>query len=65
MSSSTRADAPPASTRHPVDQVPPKGKLAILSTQHVLAFYAGAVVVPRLIARGLGRAAAPTLPRLH
>ncbi|MDN5718626.1 MAG: solute carrier family 23 protein [Corynebacterium sp.] len=61
MSSSTRADAPPASTRHPVDQVPPKGKLAILSTQHVLAFYAGAVVVPLLIASGLGLDAETTI----
>jgi OHCU decarboxylase len=38
---------------HPVDQVPPAGKLTVLSVQHVLAFYAGAVVVPLLIAGGL------------
>jgi OHCU decarboxylase len=38
---------------HPVDQVPPAGKLTVLSIQHVLAFYAGAVVVPLLIAGGL------------
>lgn len=39
---------------HPVDQVPPAGKLAVLGIQHVLAFYAGAVVVPLVIASGLG-----------
>ena len=39
--------------RHPVDQVPSAPKLAILSVQHVLAFYAGAVIVPLLIAQGL------------
>ncbi len=36
--------------KHPVDQVPPAGKLVVLSVQHLLAFYAGAVVVPLLIA---------------
>lgn len=40
--------------RHPVDQVPPAGKLAVLGIQHVLAFYAGAVVVPLVIASALG-----------
>ena len=44
----------PSSTPHPVDQVPPFGKLTILGIQHVLAFYAGAVVVPLVIASGLG-----------
>ena len=34
----------PSSAPHPVDQVPPFGKLTILGIQHVLAFYAGAVV---------------------
>ncbi len=43
-----------ASPLHPVDQVPPAGKLAVLGIQHVLAFYAGAVVVPLVIASGLG-----------
>lgn len=37
-----------------VDAVPPAGKLTILGIQHVLAFYAGAVVVPLVIAGGLG-----------
>ena len=43
----------PSSAPHPVDQVPPFGKLTILGIQHVLAFYAGAVVVPLVIASGL------------
>ncbi len=37
-----------------VDAVPPAAKLGILGFQHVLAFYAGAVVVPLVIAGGLG-----------
>lgn len=41
-------------TVHPVDQVPSFGKLSVLGIQHVLAFYAGAVVVPLVIASGLG-----------
>ena len=44
----------PSSAPHPVDQVPPFGKLTVLGIQHVLAFYAGAVVVPLVIASGLG-----------
>ncbi|WP_040284421.1 solute carrier family 23 protein [Tessaracoccus massiliensis] len=38
---------------HPVDQVPPAPKLAVLGLQHVLAFYAGAVIVPIVIAGAL------------
>lgn len=38
---------------HPVDRVPKPGRLTILSLQHVLAFYAGAVVVPLVVAGGL------------
>ncbi len=38
---------------HPVDQVPPTGKLVALGAQHVVAFYAGAVLVPLLIARAI------------
>lgn len=37
----------------PVDQVPPAPKLAVLGLQHVLAFYAGAVIVPIVIAGAL------------
>ena len=44
----------PSSAPHPVDQVPPFGKLTILGIQHVLAFYAGAVVVPLVIVKQLG-----------
>ncbi len=39
--------------KHPVHEVPPAPKLAVLSLQHVLAFYAGAVIVPLLIASSL------------
>ncbi|MDY6048954.1 MAG: solute carrier family 23 protein [Corynebacterium sp.] len=46
---------------HPVDQVPPAPKLALLSLQHVLAFYAGAVIVPLLIASSLNLDAATTI----
>ncbi|HEY6934455.1 MAG TPA: nucleobase:cation symporter-2 family protein, partial [Marmoricola sp.] len=51
------ATQPPAGTtpprravRHPVDEVLPAGKLAVYGIQHVLAFYAGAVIVPILLA---------------
>ncbi|OKL47700.1 uracil-xanthine permease [Boudabousia liubingyangii] len=39
--------------KHPVDVVPPAGQLAVLSIQHVLAFYAGAVIVPLVISQAL------------
>ncbi|MFF1818086.1 2-oxo-4-hydroxy-4-carboxy-5-ureidoimidazoline decarboxylase [Kribbella sp. NPDC058245] len=42
------------SSRHPVDQVLPPGKLAVYGAQHVLAFYAGAVIVPILLAGSIG-----------
>ncbi len=53
MSTST-ATAPRPFTRakHPVDEVLPVGKLAVYGVQHVLAFYAGAVIVPILLAGG-------------
>ena len=41
-------------TRHPVDEVLPVPKLAIYGFQHVLAFYAGAVIVPILLASSIG-----------
>jgi len=47
--------------KHPVDQVPPAGKLVVLSVQHLLAFYAGAVVVPLLIAGQLNLDAKTTI----
>src|SRR3954447_10829374 len=39
---------------HPVDEVLPAGKLAVYGAQHVLAFYAGAVIVPILLASAIG-----------
>jgi OHCU decarboxylase len=39
---------------HPVDEVPPPSRLAVYGAQHVLAFYAGAVIVPILLAGALG-----------
>ena len=39
---------------HPVDEVLPAGKLAVYGVQHVLAFYAGAVIVPILLAGAIG-----------
>jgi uric acid transporter len=39
---------------HPVDEVLPPTKLAVYGAQHVLAFYAGAVIVPILLAGAIG-----------
>lgn len=62
MTSAVPAATPAAAPRrHPVDQVPPPGRLAVLSIQHVLAFYAGAVIVPLLIASGLNLTAEQTI----
>ena len=50
---STPRSAPPLSTKkrvHPVDEVLPLPKLATYGFQHVVAFYAGAVLVPIIIA---------------
>ncbi|WP_370513511.1 MULTISPECIES: solute carrier family 23 protein [unclassified Corynebacterium] len=46
---------------HPVHHVPTPGKLAALGLQHVLAFYAGAVIVPLLIASSLNLDAETTI----
>lgn len=43
-----------ARRKHPVDQVPSAGKLAVYGFQHLLAFYAGAVIVPILLASAIG-----------
>ncbi len=54
------APSPPVATkrgrrvRHPVDEVLPPQKLAVYGAQHVLAFYAGAVIVPILLAGAIG-----------
>lgn len=39
---------------HPVDEVLPAGKLTLYGFQHVLAFYAGAVIVPIVVGNALG-----------
>src|SRR4051795_3986532 len=44
----------PRRSRHPVDEVLPVPKLALYGIQHVLAFYAGAVIVPILLAGAIG-----------
>jgi xanthine permease len=57
MSKTTATAAPPNSRKHPVDQVLPAPKLVAYGFQHVLAFYAGAVLVPILVANALGLSA--------
>ncbi|MEV7415405.1 nucleobase:cation symporter-2 family protein [Streptomyces sp. NPDC089919] len=44
----------PRTEVHPVDEVPPLPRLALYGFQHVLAFYAGAVLVPVLLGNSLG-----------
>jgi OHCU decarboxylase len=44
----------PRAAKHPVDEVLPVPKLAVYGFQHVLAFYAGAVIVPILLANSIG-----------
>jgi uric acid transporter len=48
------AGVTPARRKHPVDEVLPPGRLAVYGFQHVLAFYAGAVIVPILLASAIG-----------
>ncbi|MEW1638468.1 nucleobase:cation symporter-2 family protein [Streptomyces sp. NPDC093801] len=43
-----------AADRHPVDAVPPFSQLSLYGFQHVLAFYAGAVLVPIILGSSLG-----------
>ena len=55
MTASPAVDKPrPAPPKHPVDEVLPIPKLAVYGFQHVLAFYAGAVIVPILLANSIG-----------
>jgi OHCU decarboxylase len=50
----TQAPAPrPRRSRHPVDEVLPAPRLFVYGFQHVLAFYAGAVIVPILLASAI------------
>ena len=51
---STTPPLPRPVPRHPVDEVLPVPKLAVYGFQHVLAFYAGAVIVPILLASSIG-----------
>jgi OHCU decarboxylase len=54
---STATPAAPTRSRqikHPVDEVLPPQKLAVYGVQHLLAFYAGAVIVPILLAGAIG-----------
>ncbi len=51
---STKSPVRSKSIKHPVDQILPVPKLAVYGIQHVLAFYAGAVVVPILLAGAIG-----------
>ena len=44
----------PRPKKHPVDEILPIPKLAVYGFQHVLAFYAGAVIVPILLANSIG-----------
>jgi OHCU decarboxylase len=43
----------PRRSRHPVDEVLPAPRLFVYGFQHVLAFYAGAVIVPILLASAI------------
>src|SRR6478735_8913463 len=54
MTSPTKPRERAKSIKHPVDQILPVPKLAVYGLQHVLAFYAGAVVVPILLASAIG-----------
>jgi uric acid transporter len=54
MSFYVAAPAPGEDAPHPVDEVLPPAKLGIYGAQHVLAFYAGAVIVPILLAGAIG-----------
>jgi xanthine permease len=63
MTQQTDLTSPPASRpgaaraegggRHPVDEVPPPGRLALLGLQHVFIMYAGAVAVPFIVGSAL------------
>src|ERR671929_1556090 len=51
---STTTTAARSRPQHPVDEVLPAQKLAVYGLQHVMAFYAGAVIVPILLAGAIG-----------
>ncbi|MCX5192444.1 purine permease [Streptomyces sp. NBC_00249] len=54
MASATRHSSRTSTTRHPVDELLPFPRLALYGFQHVLAFYAAAVIVPVLLGNALG-----------
>src|SRR3954465_10834761 len=54
MSFYVAAPPPGEQVVHPGDEVLPPTKLAVYGAQHVLAFYAGAVIVPILLAGAIG-----------
>ncbi|HXC60618.1 MAG TPA: solute carrier family 23 protein [Steroidobacteraceae bacterium] len=54
MSAATVTTTVPTTSVHPVDEKLPLPQLFTYGLQHVLAFYAGAVLVPILVAGGLG-----------
>jgi OHCU decarboxylase len=54
MSRAISTPVPRRRAKHPVDEILPPGKLAVYGFQHVLAFYAGAVIVPILLAGAIG-----------
>ncbi|GAB3884909.1 2-oxo-4-hydroxy-4-carboxy-5-ureidoimidazoline decarboxylase [Terrabacter terrigena] len=51
--SATATTERPRRSRHPVDEVLPAPRLFVYGFQHVLAFYAGAVIVPILLASAI------------
>jgi uric acid transporter len=54
MANPDKSARPGHKTPHPVDEMLPVGKLGVYGFQHVLAFYAGAVIVPILLAGAIG-----------
>ncbi len=54
MTASVVRPSPARKPTHPVDEVLPAPKLFVYGFQHVLAFYAGAVIVPILLASAIG-----------
>ena len=54
MSQPTATAPPRRPVAHPVDEVLPLPEARVYGLQHVLAFYAGAVIVPILLASSIG-----------
>lgn len=63
----SQATTGPSPSTHPVDAIPPWPRLLMLSLQHVLAMYAGAVAVPLIVGGAMidqGKMAPSDLPHL-